>query len=82
MPLNLWYRFVFDDGEKFDYSGNDQSMQNEIEKFSKNDFSGFKKLISFTEKIFNKGFDQSFIFLFASKVLSLEILKYSPEEIC
>ena len=56
VPLNLWYRFVFDDGEKFDYSGNDQSMQNEIEKFSKNDFSGFKKLISFTEKIFNKGF--------------------------
>jgi phytoene desaturase len=56
VPLNLWYRFVFDDGEKFDYSGNDQSMQNEIEKFSKNDFFEFKKLISFTEKIFNKGF--------------------------
>jgi len=56
VPLNLWYRFVFDDGEKFDYSGNDRSMQNEIEKFSKNDFSGFKKLLSFTEKIFDKGF--------------------------
>ena len=58
VPLNLWYRFVFDDGEKFDYSGNDQSMQNEIEKFSKNDFSGFKKLLSFTEKIFDKGFTE------------------------
>ena len=33
-------------------------MQNEIEKFSKNDFSGFKKLLSFTEKIFDKGFTE------------------------
>ena len=56
VPLNLWYRFVFDDGEKFDYSGDDQSMQNQIEKYSKQDYLGFKKLVSFTEKIFNKGF--------------------------
>ena len=28
----------------------------EIEKFSKKDFLGYKKLVSFTEKIFNKGF--------------------------
>ena len=56
VPLNLWYRFVFDDGEKFDYSGNDQSMQNQIEKYSKDDYSGFKRLVSFTEKIFDKGF--------------------------
>ncbi len=56
VPLNLWYRFVFEDGEKFDYSADELSMRNEIEKFSKNDFSGFKKLVSFTEKIFDKGF--------------------------
>ena len=56
IPLDLWYRFVFEDGDKFDYSGNDLSMQNEINKFSKSDFSGFKKLVNFTEKIFDKGF--------------------------
>ena len=27
VPLDLWYRFVFEDGSKFDYSGNDQLMQ-------------------------------------------------------
>ncbi len=56
VPLDLWYRFVFEDGSKFDYSGNDQLMQNEINKFSKSDFSGFNKLVKFTEKIFDKGF--------------------------
>ena len=56
VPLNLWYRFVFEDGEKFDYSADELSMRKEIEKFSKNDFSGFKKLVNFTEKIFDKGF--------------------------
>ena len=27
VPLNLWYRFVFDDGKTFDYSGNEKSME-------------------------------------------------------
>ena len=58
VPLDLWYRFVFEDGKKFDYSGNEQSMQREINKFSEKDFSGFKKLVSFTEKIFDKGFTE------------------------
>ncbi|MDC0472643.1 phytoene desaturase family protein [Pelagibacteraceae bacterium] len=56
VPLDLWYRFVFENGDKFDYSGNDESMQKEIEKYSKDDFTGFKKLVRFTEKIFDKGF--------------------------
>ena len=34
-PLDLWYRFVFNDGKTFDYSGNEKSMEKEIKKFSK-----------------------------------------------
>ena len=56
VPLDLWYRFVFDDGETFDYTGNNESMEKEIKKFSRDDFLGYKKLVNFTEKIFNKGF--------------------------
>ena len=32
VPLNLWYRFVFNDGETFDYSGNEKSMEKEIKR--------------------------------------------------
>ncbi len=56
VPLNLWYRFVFSDGQTFDYSGNNSSMEKEIKKFSNNDFKGYNDLVKFTEKIFDKGF--------------------------
>ena len=56
VPLDLWYRFVFNDGETFDYSGNEKSMEKEIKKFSDKDYEGYNKLVKFTEKIFDKGF--------------------------
>ena len=56
VPLNLWYRFVFSDGDTFDYTGNAESMEKEIKKFSKVDYKGYNKLVNFTEKIFDKGF--------------------------
>ena len=56
VPLDLWYRFVFNDGETFDYNGNDKSMEEQIKKFSTVDYEGYKKLVNFTEKIFDKGF--------------------------
>jgi len=56
VPLNLWYRFVFSDGEVFNYTGDEKLMEKEIKKFSEKDVSGYKNLVDFTEKIFNKGF--------------------------
>ncbi len=56
VPLSLWYRFVFSDGDTFDYSGHEKSMESEIKKFSESDFQGYNKLVQFTEKIFDKGF--------------------------
>mgnify|MGYP001197749328 CR=1 FL=1 len=56
VPLDLWYRFVFSDGQSFDYTGDGNSMEKEIKKFSDKDFKGYKDLVNFTEKIFKKGF--------------------------
>ena len=58
VPLSLWYRFVFTDGQTFDYSGNEKLMEKEIKKFSDKDLEGYSKLVKFTEKIFNKGFTE------------------------
>ena len=58
VPLNLWYKFVFEDGSSFNYSGNEEDMKKQIEKFCREDLSGYKKLLNFTEKIFNKGFTE------------------------
>ena len=55
-PLNTWYRFVFEDGTKFDYSGNEEQMKNQIDKINKEDVIGYENLVKFTKKIFDKGF--------------------------
>ncbi len=56
VPLDLWYRFVFSNGQTFDYSGDENLMKREVRKFSEKDFDGYNNLVNFTEKIFNKGF--------------------------
>jgi len=56
--LDIWYRFLFEDGTSFDYSGNEVSMKNQIEKISKNDVKGYENLVKFTQQIFDKGFSE------------------------
>tara|TARA_B100000029_G_scaffold139347_1_gene134460 strand:- start:11574 stop:13037 length:1464 start_codon:yes stop_codon:yes gene_type:complete len=57
-PLKLWYRFIFNDGSKFDYTGNEREMENQIKNLSSKDVDGYKKLVEFTSKIFDKGFTE------------------------
>ncbi len=57
-PLKIWYQFIFEDKIKFDYSGNETEMKNQIEKISKEDVKGYEKLVNFTKKIFDKGFTE------------------------
>ena len=58
VPLKTWYRFIFEDGIKFDYSGNENQMKKQIEKINKEDVKGYEKLLKFTKKIFDKGFTE------------------------
>ena len=45
VPLNTWYQFIFEDKSKFNYSGNETEMVNQIEKISKEDVEGYSKLV-------------------------------------
>ncbi len=58
VPLDIWYRFIFEDGLSFDYSGNEMSMKKQIEKINNDDVDGYLKLVDFTKKIFDKGFTE------------------------
>ena len=57
-PLKVWYQFVFEDNSKFNYSGNEIEMKKQIEEINKEDVEGYEKLVSFTKKIFDKGFTE------------------------
>ena len=84
VPLKTWYRFVFDDGLSFDYSGDESKMKNQIERISKDDVIGYQNLLKFTKKIFDKGFSEladvpfdkpSFMFKQLPALLSLKSYK-------
>ena len=57
-PLKIWYQFVFEDKSKFNYSGNEVEMINQIQELSREDIKGYEKLVNFTKKIFDKGFTE------------------------
>jgi len=57
-PLKVWYRFIFEDGMKFDYSGDEDKMKNQIKTINKDDVKGYEELVKFTKKIFDKGFTE------------------------
>jgi phytoene desaturase len=55
-PLKIWYRFIFEDGKKFDYSGDEDQMKKQIKEINNDDVKGYENLVKFTKKIFDKGF--------------------------
>ncbi|MDC6468607.1 phytoene desaturase family protein [Candidatus Pelagibacter sp.] len=57
-PLNIWYQFIFDDGNKFDYSGDEERMKKQIKEINEDDVKGYDELVKFTKKIFDKGFTE------------------------
>ena len=57
-PLKIWYQFIFEDKTKFNYSGNELEMKNQIQKIKMEDVKGYERLVNFTKKIFDKGFTE------------------------
>jgi phytoene desaturase len=56
LPVDPWYRMVFDDGRHFDYAGPQERIEQEIAKFEPNDVSGYREFLKTTEALFNIGF--------------------------
>ncbi len=65
LPLDLWYRYQFEDGRHLDYGQDLNLLLKQIEQYNPQDVEGYRKLLHFSEKIFNVGFqklsDQPFL---------------------
>ena len=48
--LNTWYRFVFEDGTQFDYSGDEKLIENQIKEISEPDIKRYKNLVLFLKR--------------------------------
>ncbi len=58
VELDPWYRFVFPDGESFNYGGTLEATLAEIERFNGNDAQNYLDLVEASRKIFDVGFSQ------------------------
>ena len=57
-PVAPFYRVVFDDGERFDYSGDAAAMRAEVARIAPNDVEGYERFLAMSERIFKVGFEE------------------------
>ena len=58
VPLKPWYRFLFADGDHFDYGGTLDETLAEIGRISADDREGYLRLLEHSRRIFDIGFTQ------------------------
>lgn len=75
-PVTPFYRIRFDDGVVFDYTGDRESMHEEINKISPEDVAGYDRFVAASENIFKVGFEQLAHVPFGSP---MDMLKIVPE---
>lgn len=56
MPVTPFYRLLWDDGYKFDYSNDVPSLEGQIEKKSSQDLIGYRRFLKYSEEVFNEGY--------------------------
>lgn len=58
MPVDPFYRVMFDDGETFDYVGDEERLLEQIGRLSPRDVEGYTKLADHARRIFDKGYTE------------------------
>ena len=58
VPMKPWYRFVFPDGDHFDYGGTLEETLAEIARIEPKDCDGYLRLLRQSKRIYDVGFTQ------------------------
>lgn len=58
VPVTPFYRIRFDDGTRFDYTGDPEAMKREIARFSPDDVEGYERFFEQSADIFKVGFEE------------------------
>ncbi len=56
--VDPFYRIRFDDGEVFDYSGDEAAMRREVQRLSPSDLAGYERFMAASQAIYKVGFEQ------------------------
>ena len=58
LPVEPWYRFEFSDHSKLNYGGKLEDTVNEINRLSAGEGTGYERLVAFSKRIFDVGFER------------------------
>ncbi|MBN22082.1 MAG: phytoene dehydrogenase [Bdellovibrionaceae bacterium] len=58
LPVDPFYRILFDDGSQFDYVGEEDRILDQIRELSPSDVDGYRKLAAHAKEIFDVGYTQ------------------------
>jgi phytoene desaturase len=58
VPIDPFYRIMFDDGSRFDYVGDEERLLAQIGAFNPRDVDGYRRLAAHAERIFDVGYQQ------------------------
>jgi phytoene desaturase len=58
VPVDPFYRILFDDGSRFDYVGDEERLLAQIAQFNPRDVDGYRRLAAHAERIFDIGYTQ------------------------
>jgi phytoene desaturase len=56
VPIDPFYRILFDDGSRFDYVGDEERLLAQIEQLEPRDVDGYRRLAAHAERIFDVGY--------------------------
>ncbi|MEM1030957.1 MAG: phytoene desaturase [Myxococcota bacterium] len=56
VPVDPFYRVVFDDGEAFDYVGEEDRLLDQIRRFNPEDVDGYQRMVAHAKSIFEVGY--------------------------
>ncbi len=58
LPVNPFYRLLWEDGYCFDYSGDLERIEGQIAKKSPADVEGYKQFLKYSEEVFREGYEK------------------------
>ncbi len=56
LPVRPFYRLLWEDGVRFDYTGDSQSMSEQIRRLRPQDVEGYARFVDYAERVFAAGY--------------------------
>lgn len=58
LPVTPLYRLIWSDGEEFDYTGQTDSMLEQIKRLYPGDEEGYLRFVAYSKRVFQKGYEE------------------------